>query len=87
MNSKVSILLIFLLGFVSSYPRPNEEVNPEEIGGFFEGDMILTEEQMANLRARNGLLSTNYRWPNKIVPYVFLPGQLCKHDRINFSVN
>lgn len=77
MDSKVSIVLILLLGLVLSH-RPNEEVNPEEIGGFFEGDMILTEQQIENLRTRNGLLSTNYRWPNRIVPYVFLPGQLCK---------
>ena len=33
--------------------------------------MILTEEQMDELfsPARNGLISTKYRWPNKTVPY------------------
>lgn len=42
-----------------------------EYGDYFEGDMILTEEQMEDLYspARNGLISTKYRWPNKTLPY------------------
>lgn len=41
-----------------------------EYGDHFEGDMILTE-QMDDLfsPARNGKISTKYRWPNKIIPY------------------
>lgn len=33
--------------------------------------MILTEEQMEELYspARNGIISTKYRWPHRIVPY------------------
>ena len=42
-----------------------------EYGEYFEGDMQLNEEQMEALfsPARNGLVSTKYRWPNKTVPY------------------
>lgn len=42
-----------------------------EYGDFVEGDMRLTDEQMEDLfsPARNGLIKTKYRWPNKTVPY------------------
>lgn len=42
-----------------------------EYGDFFEGDMILDEEQMEDLfsPARNGIISTKYRWPHRTVPY------------------
>jgi hypothetical protein len=36
-----------------------------EQSGKFQGDIMLTEEQM-----RNGLINTYYRWPNRVVPYV-----------------
>lgn len=33
--------------------------------------MLLTEKQLQELSssARNGLISTDYRWPNKTIPY------------------
>lgn len=42
-----------------------------EYGDHFEGDMILDKVQMDDLflQGRNGLLSTQYRWPNRIIPY------------------
>lgn len=42
-----------------------------EYGNYFEGDMIITEEQKEALfaRTRNGLIATKYRWANKTVPY------------------
>lgn len=42
-----------------------------EYGDFFDGDMILDDEQMEDLfsPARNGLVSTKYRWPNKTLIY------------------
>jgi hypothetical protein len=39
--------------------------NPWELSGKFEGDIMLTEEQV-----RNGLINPASRWPNKVVPYV-----------------
>lgn len=43
----------------------------DEYGEYTEGDMRLTEEQIDDLfsPARNGLIKTKYRWPNKTVPY------------------
>lgn len=47
--------------------------NPEEIGGFTEGDLVLTEEQREELfhpvDSRNGIRSEKYRWPKKTVLY------------------
>ncbi|VEN37559.1 unnamed protein product [Callosobruchus maculatus] len=39
--------------------------NPEELGGHFEGDIVLPREM-----DRNGLTSSKYRWPNGVLPYV-----------------
>lgn len=48
--------------------------NIEELSGQFEGDMVLTseQEQMADgvkVSERTGLIDTNYRWPDNVVPY------------------
>lgn len=42
-----------------------------EYGDYFQGDMILDDEQMDDLfsPARNGLVDTKYRWPNKTLIY------------------
>jgi hypothetical protein len=39
--------------------------SPWELSGKYEGDIMLTEEQL-----RNGLINTARRWPNKEVPFV-----------------
>jgi len=39
--------------------------NAWELSGKFEGDIVLTDEQL-----RNGLISLASRWPNKTVPFV-----------------
>lgn len=42
-----------------------------EFGDHFEGDMILTDEQLDALSSpeRNGIISPTVRWPNKTVIY------------------
>ncbi|XP_065091620.1 low choriolytic enzyme-like [Ochlerotatus camptorhynchus] len=40
------------------------EVNPWELSGLYEGDMLLDSHQ-----ARNGILNETMRWPNGTVPY------------------
>lgn len=49
----------------------------------FECDMRLTEEQKEMLfsPARNGLIQTKFRWPNKTVPYV-LPNTMSAPQKI-----
>nr|CAI5862024.1 unnamed protein product [Callosobruchus analis] len=39
--------------------------NPEELGGYFEGDIILPREM-----DRNGLTGLQYRWPKGEIPFV-----------------
>lgn len=67
MNFAVGILL--LLPFALS----SHLQNPEETGGFFEGDLELTEDQQRELfhptQSRNGIRSENYRWPGKTILY------------------
>lgn len=49
------------------------DVDPEEIGGNFEGDMILNDEQLDYINGfseRNGLTNLMRRWNNNTVPYV-----------------
>ncbi|XP_037781914.1 zinc metalloproteinase nas-4-like [Penaeus monodon] len=42
-------------------------INPEELGEFYEGDIMLPLPP----RARNGILDENYRWDNGVVHYDF----------------
>jgi len=42
--------------------------NPWELSGKFEGDIVLTEEQV-----RNGLINTARRWLGKTVPFYIDP--------------
>lgn len=57
---------------------PNDGFSGEMIGGNFEGDMIMSDEQLQNLDfgPRNGLVHKKFRWPKNskgevIVPYNF----------------
>jgi hypothetical protein len=56
-------------------------IRPENESGKFEGDMILTEEQMEFLKShegRTGLVNTRYRWPGAVVPYHIEEGHFSK---------
>lgn len=46
--------------------QPSDLLNPEELGNYFEGD-ILTAKRTSS--ARNGLVGESYRWPNGIIPF------------------
>lgn len=41
--------------------------NPEEIGSYFEGDILIPKSQSTN--SRNGMVAQAYRWPNAVIPY------------------
>ncbi|XP_055710556.1 zinc metalloproteinase nas-4-like [Phlebotomus papatasi] len=48
----------------------------EELGEYFEGDIVLTDEQKARIfdsmvDGRTGLLNPRYRWPNNILYYEY----------------
>lgn len=55
-----------------------------EFGDHFEGDMILTKDQLDNILSpiRNGLIAKNYRWPNKIVPFALSPDHTESQNRM-----
>lgn len=45
----------------------------EELSGQFEGDIVITPEELDELLSgrggRTGLINERYRWPDNIVPY------------------
>lgn len=50
--------------------EPEDWENEMEYGELFEGDMNLTDDQLAAiLGERNVMAEEYYRWPNKTVPY------------------
>ncbi|XP_055377863.1 hatching enzyme 1.2-like [Condylostylus longicornis] len=49
-------------------------INPEEIGSYFEGDILKPA-----VRGRNGMLDEVYRWPDGTVPYE-IRGSFSKND-------
>lgn len=49
---------------VAEYNPATDEMNPEELGSYLEGDML-----MPNSIGRNGLSSVSSRWPGGVVPF------------------
>lgn len=51
----------------------NYQQNLEELSGQFEGDLVLSEQQIHAIqnRVRNGLKDITGRWSNNIIPYNF----------------
>lgn len=45
---------------------PTDSHNPEELGSYVEGDMLIP-----GVDGRNGLVKASSRWPNGVVPYTF----------------
>lgn len=41
--------------------------NPEELGPYMEGDILVPINQTSG--SRNGMVSKSYRWPNAVIPY------------------
>lgn len=41
--------------------------NPEELGPYMEGDILVPINQSPT--PRNGMVSQSYRWPNAVIPY------------------
>jgi hypothetical protein len=57
-----------LTGIKVSQWHDKMPVNPEELGEYLEGDIMVSD----SLR-RNGLRSENSRWPDGVVPYMLSP--------------
>ncbi|XP_065357456.1 seminal metalloprotease 1 [Calliphora vicina] len=72
----VFILFGFLVALINAVPIVKRDLDPELMAGQFEGDMLLTEEQLrsitnpfSKIQGRNGLVDESKRWPNNIVYY------------------
>lgn len=49
---------------VANYDPNKDEINPEELGSYLEGDMLMPAGM-----ARNGLSAVSSRWPGGVVPF------------------
>lgn len=49
---------------VAQYDPTRDQMNPEELGEYLEGDMLMTPDF-----ARNGLIATSSHWPGAVVPF------------------
>lgn len=61
-------VFIAILVVASAYPtdKTYEDEHAEELEHEFQGDMIITQEE---LDAFNGRIDERLRWPNNVVPY------------------
>lgn len=59
---------------------PDHDQNPEELGTYVQGDMLIP-----GVEGRNGLVTASSRWPNGVVPYSFAPS-LCKKLQQSFNL-
>ncbi|XP_061398645.1 hatching enzyme 1.2-like [Musca vetustissima] len=51
---------------VANYKMENSSVNPEELGSYLEGDILVPTD---GVTTKNGLTTQSSRWPNAVVPY------------------
>lgn len=51
---------------VANYTPETHPVNPEELGSYLEGDILIPKQ---GVTMKNGLTTQSSRWPNGIVPY------------------
>ncbi|XP_053686029.1 seminal metalloprotease 1-like [Sabethes cyaneus] len=61
--------------------RPDDLV--EELSGQFEGDLLLTEEQYADIHRKNGMVAEKYRWPSNMLVYEIQQGWF-DQDQIDY---
>lgn len=62
---------------VANYTADSYAVNPEELGTYLEGDILVP---MQKITVKNGLTTQSSRWPNGIVPYE-IRGNFNSQDR------
>lgn len=49
---------------VAAYNPETDDRNPEELGSYLEGDMLIPQGM-----GRNGLTAVSSRWPNAVIPF------------------
>lgn len=63
---------------LARYNPETDGGNPEELGSYLEGDILMPLGQ-----ARNGLSATSARWPNGVIPYE-IRGGFGKYTKLEF---
>ncbi|XP_017873992.1 PREDICTED: zinc metalloproteinase nas-4 [Drosophila arizonae] len=61
---------------VGNFSAETDTVNPEELGSYLEGDILIPQ---AAVSMKNGLTTQSSRWPNGVVPYE-IRGSFNAHD-------
>ena len=85
---KILFVLVIFSGICHSFPVLEENVkidSPalEEIGGNFEGDIVISPDQEQAIKeGRTGLLASSARWPNSVIPYEIDLTKFCKWVKI-----
>ncbi|XP_030573374.1 low choriolytic enzyme [Drosophila novamexicana] len=51
---------------VGNFSADTDKVNPEELGSYLEGDILVPQSPIT---MKNGLTTQSSRWPNGVVPY------------------
>ncbi|XP_068155186.1 hatching enzyme 1.2 [Drosophila tropicalis] len=51
---------------VANYSAETNEMNPEELGSYLEGDILVPQ---TDITMKNGLTTQSSRWPKGVVPY------------------
>jgi hypothetical protein len=67
---------------------PNER--PEFLSGQFQGDIVLTKEQIEDLNDvtdRTGLIDKRYNWPNAVVYIQISPNTFSEFLKMIFFLN
>lgn len=65
---------------VAAYNPQETGSNPEELGNYLEGDMLMTKGL-----GRNGLTASSAKWPGGVVPYE-IRGSFGESSYLNFKV-
>lgn len=60
------------------------EQNPEELGTYYEGDILIPLRNSEGDNERNGLLALSTRWPGGVIPYE-IKGQFTKQELDNIQ--
>ena len=79
------IVVAVLLCAQAIYSMPVE--GPGEFGDKFEGDILFSTAQQEAFFGRTGLINTNTRWPNGVVPYTLVDQTDAQKAAIRTALN
>lgn len=69
LHGKKPKIIIFNKLLVARLANLKPEDHAEYLSGQFEGDILMTDEELRQLQSKTGLIDTRFRWLNNEVPY------------------